>query len=785
HPSNSIHIVQPELNQLYPHGHFVPNYQHPNGQPGSIWAQPPSQDQSIEGSNLPSRYLSSPGRNKNLVNEEVANNQFIKTSDILNIFENDIALSTFSPPINAMYDTSSSYLEPDFIQGFENRNLGELVDHENPTQGLPGASYFHEDHLSHTNYSPEEISDNNISIHTSPESDINFDQFLNDLICSPPHQVEENENGKLGFSKNLAMTPQVVAAQCVHKKNSEFAIGKTIQPYSGSYSSVSNSPSSAIQQIRHLIPNAELHNDKLNLYSNNDSHAQLSGEKYPNSGESLSSQENGDERIILTKERRLRKKQKKIESRLGNKNLKDFTIQSESHRKHIEENLEPGNSGLNSQLSIKTSAKNLNPRENKKLKNIVDPISQETNEFKTDTNKKRKRQKKSSQYLMEKLNESGGKTSGSKEQITHRQEINLKGIFGKHQLIKIQSEITAKSVYLGELFEWEKVIVEEAKGVANSNSFLPKEVSTSYISEILKGNNIKDKQLLDFIMEGNFMFSIIFFRQLIENIERIDDIFLKSTFLNFFSPIRQRFFRKKSIVDLDKGEELIRDVKFSKEESQAFRLPNNLINWIEKLSKRSTSYEINKNFAHEKSWLNRISVIADIREKFLENSLTIIKVIGNSEEEIINKFKEKKEKAVEIIDEILMKVDFRSKSSRSIKIDINTNAPDTALIKAIDHTAKDSLIRTNTNHDNKEALLILEKEELIKSITNFFEKNNFKDYRRTPIITKIITYWLNLTHPSVLYNLRTGPIPNQEKIFFTFWRRFLFIIRMIDSINHN
>ncbi|KAI8457774.1 hypothetical protein BY996DRAFT_6889931 [Phakopsora pachyrhizi] len=547
HPSNSIHIVQPELNQLYPHGHFVPNYQHPNGQPGSIWAQPPSQDQSIEGSNLPSRYLSSPGRNKNLVNEEVANNQFIKTSDILNIFENDIALSTFSPPINAMYDTSSSYLEPDFIQGFENRNLGELVDHENPTQGLPGASYFHEDHLSHTNYSPEEISDNNISIHTSPESDINFDQFLNDLICSPPHQVEENENGKLGFSKNLAMTPQVVAAQCVHKKNSEFAIGKTIQPYSGSYSSVSNSPSSAIQQIRHLIPNAELHNDKLNLYSNNDSHAQLSGEKYPNSGESLSSQENGDERIILTKERRLRKKQKKIESRLGNKNLKDFTIQSESHRKHIEENLEPGNSGLNSQLSIKTSAKNLNPRENKKLKNIVDPISQETNEFKTDTNKKRKRQKKSSQYLMEKLNESGGKTSGSKEQITHRQEINLKGIFGKHQLIKIQSEITAKSVYLGELFEWEKVIVEEAKGVANSNSFLPKEVSTSYISEILKGNNIKDKQLLDFIMEGNFMFSIIFFRQLIENIERIDDIFLKSTFLNFFSPIRQRFFRKKSM----------------------------------------------------------------------------------------------------------------------------------------------------------------------------------------------------------------------------------------------
>ncbi|CAH7666727.1 expressed protein, partial [Phakopsora pachyrhizi] len=455
-PSDSIHIVQPELNQFYPHGHFVPNYQHPNRQPGSIWAQPLSQEQSIEGSNLPSRYLSSPGRNKNLVNEEVANNQFIKTSDILNIFENDVALSTFSPPINAMHDTSSSYLEPGFIQGFENRNLGELVDH-------PGASYFHEDHLSHTNYSPEEISDNNISIHTSPESDINFDQFLNDLICSPPHQVEENEDGKLGFSKNLVLTPQVVAAQCVHKKNSEFAIGKTLQPYSGSYSSVSNSPSSAIQQIRDLIPNAELHNDKLNLYSNNDSHAQLSGEKYPNSGESLSSQENGDESIILTKERRLRKKQKKIESRLGNKNMKDFTTQSESHRKHTEENLEHRSSDLYSQLLINMPAKNLNPRESKNFKNIIDLNSQETNGFKTDTIKNGKRPRQNSQNSVKKLNEGGGKPAGSKkkeEQAIYYQGVNSKrarlDIFGKYKVNKVEREISAKSLYLGELLDWEK-----------------------------------------------------------------------------------------------------------------------------------------------------------------------------------------------------------------------------------------------------------------------------------------------------------------------------------------
>ncbi|CAH7686635.1 expressed protein [Phakopsora pachyrhizi] len=437
-PSDSNIIVQSELSQFKPHSHFVPNYQILNGQPGSFWTPSLLQGQVIEGANLPRPYLTSSRRNENLVNEDLANNHLIKPRDIPNVFENDIASSTFLPRISAIDFTKSSNIESDLIQGFENSNLGELVDNEKSTVGLSGASHFHENHLSHKNHNPEEFKEKAISSHPSPQSDLNIELFLNDLIHYPPHQAKENENDKLGFFENHALAPQGVAAQNFHNKNSDFTIGKALESGSGFYSSVSNSPWSETQQIRYSTPNVELYNSKLNLYSDNDNLAHSRGENYLNRGKSMSSQEKYyDENNIIIKDR---EKRKNLESSLRIENLKDFTKQSESYRIHIEGNLEPVNSDFNSQSLMIIPPNNLSPRYNKKLKNIIDPISKGINEYKTDTMVEGERLRKNSKNLVEKLNENGGNTIGtkkSKERVRYHQGVDSKlarlGFFGKYQ----------------------------------------------------------------------------------------------------------------------------------------------------------------------------------------------------------------------------------------------------------------------------------------------------------------------------------------------------------------
>ncbi|CAH7682526.1 expressed protein [Phakopsora pachyrhizi] len=819
-PSDSMYIVQPKINQYNPHGQFVSNDQDLNREPGSAWTRSIFQAQSIEGANLPSRYLSIPGRNEKLVNEEVANNHFVKPSNIPNVFENS---STFSPRINAMYDTELGKLEPDRIQGFENRNLGELANHKKSTVGLPGAIYFHEDHLSHTNYSPEEFKEKNISSHPSPRSGINCE-----LIHSPPHQVEENEDGNLSFFKNRASTPQGVVAQSAHNKNSEFTIGKTLEAGSGFYSSASNSPWSAIQQIWDLIPNVELHSNNLNSYSDNASLAQLRTQNHIDSGNILSSQEKKyGENIILMKEGRLRKKQKKTESSLEIKNLKDFTKKSDSYKKHSKEILETRSSNLNSQLSKITPTQKLNLEENKKLKNIIDRNSQENNKFEANTINKRKRSRKNLKNIVEKLNESGEKKAGSKkrnERTRYHQRVDSKiaklGFFGRYHVLKRPSKFKAEINYFGELDDWEKNILKRTKAVVKNFPFFPESFSAArnkyllvtakshainnilYKVEMVEDNNNNDKRIQDLIMEDKFMFNQIFFEKIIEKIKRIDDIYLKSAILIFFGPIKEKLLQKKTDVflispvevssffksnvnlkiDLDKSEKLIKEEDSVEAENQAFELPDNILNWIKHLSKHSKSFQTNNFHGNEKSWLKRISVITDIRKRFLENSLTMAKALGDNEEEIINQFKKKRESAIEIIDDILMKVDFRSESSRSIKLDIETKASDIIFNKPINHAAKDLSTKTTENQEDKKTQLIVEKEELIKSLTDYFEKNSFVHCSRAPIISKIILYWLNVTHPSVLCNLNNGSISNQEKIFLSFWRRFLFIIRLLDSM---
>ncbi|CAH7682574.1 hypothetical protein PPACK8108_LOCUS15546 [Phakopsora pachyrhizi] len=432
-PSDLMHIAQPEFNQFNPHCHFVPNYQNLNANPGSFWTKPILQGQSVEGANLPRPYLSSPGHNENLVNEEVANSHLIKPSEIPNIFENDIASTTFSSRINDVYDTKSYNLEPDWIQGFKNRNLWELEDHEKSTLGLPGASSLDGDNLSLRNHSPEEFEEKITSSHPSPQSDVNFDLFLNDLIYSPHHQAEEK--GNLGFVKGHESSPQNI-----NNINSELKIEKTHESGSDPDSPLSNSPWSTVQQIRDLIPNVELHSNNLNSYSDNDSLSQLRGENYLNNVESPNSQQNN----ILMKERQPRKKQKTSKlQRLRIKYIKDFNPLSESFRKYLEENLEPGSSDLIKQSALITPTENLNLRENKKFKNIIDPISSENNKIKTDKIKKRKRTRKNSENLVETENESGRKTASSKkrkERTTYHQGFNSKigllGYFGKHHVSK-------------------------------------------------------------------------------------------------------------------------------------------------------------------------------------------------------------------------------------------------------------------------------------------------------------------------------------------------------------
>ncbi|CAH7666728.1 expressed protein, partial [Phakopsora pachyrhizi] len=665
---DSVHIFQPELEQFNSHGHFVPNYRNLNGPPGSFWTHPLLQVQSIEEAELPKPYLSSQGHNKNLVNYSVANNNFIEPRFIPYIFENDITSSTFSPR------TKVSDLVPDWIQSFENRNLGESLDHEIPTAGLSGASFLHENHLRHPNYSPEEFREENISCHPSPQSDIDLELFLNDLIHSPPHQVEEKENGSLGFFEVPKSAPQGVSDQSNHNKNPEFKIGKGLKSGSTSESSISNSPLSAIQQIRSLNPNVELHSNNFNFnsYSDRDAVAQLRGEIYLNNVESLSSQEKADnENNNFRKERQLRKKQKLSESqKLRNNYMKDFTQQSNFFSKQIQKKLQPGSSDLNNQLSLIMPTKNLMLSGNKKMKNIIDLISQEDNKCNTNTIENGKRTRKSSKSLVDKTSKNEGKAATlkkGKEQKNYQEGFNTKvghlAYFGKHHVLKKPSIFKAESIYLKELQGWENIILKKTTKVVNTNSIFPEKFSTTrrkkslklaesynsnnifHNSKIGEANNIKEKQLQDLMMEDKFMFNSVFFEQIIKKIKRIEDIFLKSAFLNFLAPIRQRLVRLQTDVfyispvevssffysnvnlniDLDKYKGLIKETESSKVESQVFKLPDNIINWIESLTKQSIFYQRNNICILGKSWSKRISVITDIRKKFLENSLAIIK----------------------------------------------------------------------------------------------------------------------------------------------------------------
>ncbi|CAH7666729.1 hypothetical protein PPACK8108_LOCUS1081 [Phakopsora pachyrhizi] len=822
HPSDSVPIVHTEINHFNPPNHIVPNYQHMNGQTGNFWTQPLLQDQSIEGSNLPRSHISSPGREENLINGIVENNHLIKPSNVPNVFGNNISSNNLSSRVDSIHDTESNW-----IQDFENNNHGGPVDHEKLTLGLPGVNFFHGNHMNHPNYGPGGFGEKNVFDHSSPESDINFEIFLNNLIHSPPHLVQENENGDSGFVKSHESDPLGVVTQSAHSKNFGFEVEKTLKSDSNSDAPVSNDPLSAIEKIRGLIPNLKPHNNYLYFNPDIDILGQ-SGGFFLNNVASLSSQEKSEhENNMLMEERTLSKKRKHLDpQRFGVNNIQDLTPQFESFRKYIEENLEPGSSDSNSQSTIIELPKNLNPRENRKLKNRIDPISQEPEEFKTDPLNNGKKPRIKSRKSLEK---SGEKIAGSKkrnEQIYSYQKVNSKsprlGFFGRHHVVEEPSKITAESMFLKEVKDWEMNVFKKPRRVVNANFFFPKKFSTTgrkkplisaenyatnnifYNSEIGEVNNIKDKQLQDLITEGNILFNSIFFQQIIEKVKRIDDIFLKSALVTFFVPIRERLVQKKTDVffiptdevssffhsgtylrlDNDKYDKLLQEGDSEKVESEVFKLPKKILDWIENLSKQSKSYQTNRFVINKISWSKRKLVITDIRRKFLENSFAIIKVLGNSEEEIINQFKKKRDRAVEIIDDILVNVDFRSGKSRDIKIETGNKESDLNINKAINKAGNNLMSENTRNQGNKEILLTTEKEQLIKILSDYFKRNILVYYNRVPIVTKIILYWLKITHESILSKLNIEPIGDHQKIFLTFWKRFFSIIRMLDHYKY-
>ncbi|CAH7666738.1 expressed protein [Phakopsora pachyrhizi] len=404
HPSGSIPVVRPELNQFDAHSNFVPNHQHFNGQIGKFWTQPLLHGQSIERSNLPRPHFSSPWREDNLINGFVENNHYIEPSNIPNVFETGVASNYFSPCANALYETTAINLVPTSIQSF--RNHGKLVDHEKSGEG-PVANFFNENHWNHENYGPAYFGEKIVSS-SSPPSDINIELLLNDLIHSPHNHAQKSEKGNLGFFKGH----EGVATQRIHNKNSEFEIGKNPKLNLYSDSSVLIDQWSAIQQVRDSIPNVKLHNDNLDLNLDYDSLAVddlwSSGEKYFNIDESLSLKRKREHESDFSMEERRKKEGLRILEleRLRTKNTKDSSQKFES----LEENLGPGSSNLNNQYLVRAVG-DLNPRRNNRLNNNIYPNLKENSKIYSDVIRKGKRRKKNSKNLVENFRESGEKTA--------------------------------------------------------------------------------------------------------------------------------------------------------------------------------------------------------------------------------------------------------------------------------------------------------------------------------------------------------------------------------------
>ncbi|KAI8457749.1 hypothetical protein BY996DRAFT_6889149 [Phakopsora pachyrhizi] len=786
-------IVHTEINHFNPPNHIVPNYQHMNGQTGNFWTQPPLQDQSIEGSNLPRPYISSPGREENLINGIVENNHLIKPSNVPNVFGNDIASNILSPRFNSLHDTESNW-----IQDFENNNHGGSVYHEKSTLGLSGATFFHGNHMNHPNYGPGGFGEKNIYDHLSPENDINDEIFLNDLIHSPPHLAQGNEKGELGIAKGHESAPLGVVTQSTHIKNHGFEIGKTLESDSHSDSSVSNDPWSVIQQFKDIIPNVKLYKNNLSFKSDFDSLSSNDpwprGEKYSNEDKSLSSQDDSeDDNNIFMEERRPRKK-RKISELLswGNESIKDSTQKSELFKEYIGEKIGRGSSDLSNKMSVIAANEILNPSENKKLKDKIGLTSQKNSEVKTSIINKEKRQRRNKKKLAEKIVEDGEKKSGS----TKRKEATLsyKGAnsgpapasaSGRYNIVKKHRIIKAKKRFLDELNYWENNIFKKATRKGDKKGFLPRNFSTagkdkspiliktydpentSFNSEKVEDKNNSKKQLQDLMMQDNYMFDLFFFKQIIDKVKKINDILLKSAVLDFFVPMRKVLDKKQTGVFYISPEdvstfsctysylkELLNEEDSDQVESKVFKLPRDIIDWIGNLS------------------------IHNIRKRFLVMSSAILKAIGESKEEIINQFKKKQERAIEVIDDIFLNVDFRSKRSRGIKINIDRES-NLKVNEAKNQASTDLLIETTEYQADKET------GKLIKSFSDYFEKDNFRECSRNSIVAELIVHWLTVTDHPILDTITIEGKDNHEYKFLSFWKNFFSVIRMLDLMKDN
>ncbi|KAI8457747.1 hypothetical protein BY996DRAFT_6575969 [Phakopsora pachyrhizi] len=631
----------------------------------------------------------------NLINGFVENNHYIEPSNIPNVFETGVASNYFSPCANALYETTAINLVPTSIQSF--RNHGKLVDHEKSGEG-PVANFFNENHWNHENYGPAYFGEKIVSS-SSPPSDINIELLLNDLIHSPHNHAQKSEKGNLGFFKGH----EGVATQRIHNKNSEFEIGKNPKLNLYSDSSVLIDQWSAIQQVRDSIPNVKLHNDNLDLNLDYDSLAVddlwSSGEKYFNIDESLSLKRKREHESDFSMEERRKKEGLRILEleRLRTKNTKDSSQKFES----LEENLGPGSSNLNNQYLVRAVG-DLNPRRNNRLNNNIYPNLKENSKIYSDVIRKGKRRKKNSKNLVENFRESGEKTAFLKnenEPTNSYHVVNFKPAqlddFERDEKVKFIIDIRAESRVMEELECWENNIFKKNPKAINHNYFFSETSSTTerekllileksydtdnknFKAEKFEGKNNKRKRLQDLMMQEEFVYNSIFFEQIVEKVKKIKDVIIKSAFLYFLMPIRKRLEENKTgvfyippedissffdcIINLKvdftkKYEDLLKEVEGNELEIEIFQLPKNLMDWIEHLFKHSKTYQIRNPSSKKAKWFKRISVIADIRKKFLENTLTINKVLGEREEDISNQLKERQERAVEMIDDLLLRI---------------------------------------------------------------------------------------------------------------------------------